>query len=43
MKKIVNIDPSWLKCGTHTFYVRKAYVKGNLFINVGSDPSPSNG
>jgi hypothetical protein len=34
LKKLVNAAPSRLKCGTHIFDVRKAYVKGNVFINV---------
>jgi hypothetical protein len=38
LKKLVSTAPSGLKFGTHIFYVRKAYLKGNVFIKVSIVP-----
>jgi len=33
-KKLLSAAHSGLKCETHIFYVQKAYLKGNVFINI---------
>jgi hypothetical protein len=40
IKKLVSAAHSGLKCGTHVFSIRKAYLKGYVFINVRIVPFP---